>query len=178
MKLAQSPFRCCRAGYTGLPEYLAISIPVGVYAVPVRIVVTAIISAALGTALAQPFVQSSHIAANVPDASEFERLLQRDLVAYFRSNGQANVDRVEYELLRETATQSGVSHPKYYAWVKPLAAEVALADGAVRLAAIERTKFEVTNFISRSQIQNSRASVDAVFPAALVPAIMRRASTP
>ena len=138
----------------------------------------ALVIASSAAASAQPVVQSSHIEANVPDTSNFDGILRRDLVAYFRANGQADADRVEYQLLRDAPTQSGISYPKYYAWVQPFAANVALPAGAVRLAAVERSRFEVTNFVTKSAIQSNRASVEAVFPAALVPAIVQRASTP
>ena len=53
-------------------------------------------------------VQRSHIEGNVPPPGDFDRLLARDLAAYFALPGQPE-PRVEYELLRDGPTQSGVS---------------------------------------------------------------------
>jgi len=127
-------------------------------------------------AQAQTPLQLSHIEANVPDASAFEPILKRDLLAYFTTGFAVVPDRVEVRLLREAPTQSGVSYPKYYAWVRVFAGQSLLQQGAIRLVAIEKLRFEVTDFVSRSQIQANGGGLESVFPAALVPGILQLAA--
>lgn len=127
---------------------------------------------------AQSALQKSHIEANVPDASVFTVALSRDLVQFFKSSSSPTTDRVEFKLLRDGPTQSGVGYPKYYAWVKVFAGKQLLEQGAVRVAAVERTRFEVTNFIGKSQIQQANGSVEKVFPAPLVADIKSLANKP
>jgi hypothetical protein len=67
-------------------------------------------------------------------------------------------------MLREGATQSGVSYPKFYAWVVfPLAGGEARR-GAVRLAAIDAERFEVTNFISEDEVKRNPDRIYKIFP--------------
>src|SRR5262249_3284982 len=86
-----------------------------------------------------------HIAANVPDTANFKAFLIRDLNSYFSSSLQKPV-KVEYELLRNGPTQTGIAYPKYYAWVRIYEGSTMLEEGAVRLAAMNRTAFDVTHF--------------------------------
>jgi hypothetical protein len=111
-------------------------------------------------------VQRSHIDANVPAAAEFTSLLQRDLEAYFNSTHQRDI-RVEHELLRDGPTQSGVAYPKFYAWVRVLQAGTVVKQGAARLAAIERTRFDVTSFVPDSAIRADPKALSSVFPEAV-----------
>jgi hypothetical protein len=128
---------------------------------------------------AQPVLQQSHIEANVPDAGQFESLLKRDLLAHFKVNGHPSADRVEYKLLRDAPTQSGVAYPKFYAWVVVVGTGTKqLNQGAVRVASVEKVRFEVTQFISKEQVKTDRDAIERVFPAALVPAILQLASEP
>lgn len=139
-----------------------------------------IISALLGLFLVlmpsqsalQPFLQSSYIEGNVPPPESFEPFLRRDLLTFFNTSGTSTVTRVEFKLLRDAPTQSGVAYPKYYLWVKVFAGSVLQQEGVVRIAAIERKSFEVTDFISKTQVQLEPAKVGSVFPAALVPTII------
>ncbi len=118
--------------------------------------------------------QDSHIEANVPNSENFDTYLKRDLTSYFC------LDRkdceISYEFLRTGPTQSGVSYPKYYLWVKCLKNCPSLDVGAVRVAAIERESFDVTNFLSRKEILESRSQVASIFPAPLVDKIIQKAS--
>ena len=84
--------------------------------------------------------QSSHIEANVPEYSDFDRLLKRDLVAYF-SDKFSEPTSVEYELLRKAPTQVGF--PKYYVWLRVRANGATRHEGAARVAAINGERFEV-----------------------------------
>ncbi|HEY9827228.1 MAG TPA: hypothetical protein V6D19_17460 [Stenomitos sp.] len=117
----------------------------------------------------------SHIEANVPEQRCFDTFLKRDLLDYFRASEIRAAASVEYELLRDGPTQSGVSYPKYYLWVKVHSKNAVIAEGAVRVAAIDQKRFEVTNFLSRSSIQSNPNDVDTVFPSVLVPSLLLRA---
>ena len=141
---------------------------------------TLIISALLGSfpalALSQSAPQSSHIEANVPPSESFEPFLRRDLLAFFNTSPASTVTRVEFKLLRDAPTQSGVAYPKYYLWVKVFAGSALQQEGAARVAAIERKRFEVTDFMSKAQEQSAPAEIGSVFPAALVPTIISLAT--
>jgi hypothetical protein len=137
-----------------------------------KILIFATLALFCSQSLAQWNVQQSHINGNVPDASDFRALLERDLLAYFRDSTSPSATSVEYKLLRDVPTQSGVAFPKYYAWVKVFAGSLILQEGAVRIAAIQRTQFEVTDFISPEQIKSNPSSIKNIFPAPLVPAVL------
>ncbi len=125
-------------------------------------------------ALAQVDVQRSHIEANVPAPAEFERTLQRDLLAFAKAK-DANASRVQYKLLRDSPTQSGTAYPKFYAWVKVYVGDKLASEGAVRVTAIDRARFEVTHFLDTSAIRKEPQALNSIFPAALVPAILQQA---
>jgi len=119
-------------------------------------------------------IQQSHIAGNVPPASKFPEYLRRDLMSYFRTAGFDDVTEVQYELLRDSPTQSGVSYPKYYVWVRVIGHGAIREQGAARVAAIDGTRFEVTNFLPSKNM--SRDSVLSVFPSALADGILSTAA--
>ncbi|MGH9552918.1 MAG: hypothetical protein ACRD3W_26295 [Terriglobales bacterium] len=119
-------------------------------------------------------IQQSHIDGNVPDANDFATVLKRDLAEYFGQT-QGKPVQVQYELLRKVATQSGVSYPKYYAWVRVYDKDKLLSEGAVRLAAIDKTHFDVTDYFSSEGIAKDPDMIKRVFPALLCPEILRRA---
>jgi len=119
-------------------------------------------------------VARSHIEGNVPSDTDFDTTLRRDLTDYFRRSTQRSV-KVEYELLRKGPTQSGVAYPKFYVWVKVVVQSKPTEQGAVRVAAIEKVRFEVTDFLSKAEIVRDPSAVSRVFPAALVPSIVERA---
>lgn len=140
-----------------------------------------LVLAALAAAMAplavhgqEPAVQSV-IDANVPAQAAFDMLLQRDLTAYFRATGSPTATAVEWTLLRQQPTQSGISYPKYYAWVRVLDGRKTIAQGALRFAAAERTHFEVRNFVSAAEANTDPERVSWWFPAPLVDAILARA---
>jgi hypothetical protein len=121
-------------------------------------------------------ISRSHIDANVPDATNFDRFLQRDVDAWFSAKFvPAPPVKCSTELLRPGPTQTGISFPKYYAWVRCRRDSSSVAEGAIRLAAINREDFQVTNFVSRAEAASDPASVRALFPAALVDDIVARA---
>lgn len=140
----------------------------------------ALLSLALAMAFqsfAQPpsDLQQSHIEANVPENKDFQAFLNRDLLAYLRGKQSGVGDDIRVELLRDAATQSGVSYPKYYAWITFKVGVMKQERGVVRLAAIEKRKFEVTDFISEAQIKANSQALERVFPASLVPTILAKA---
>lgn len=57
-------------------------------------------------------IADSHIQANVPSEKDFDNFLKRDLAAYFKDDLKKDVT-VEYELLRNAPTQSGIAFPKF-----------------------------------------------------------------
>ncbi len=112
-------------------------------------------------------IANSHVEANAPSSSQFPILLARDLQSYFQA------PRVDFELLRQGPTQSGVSYPKYYLWVKVRNSSGGLAsEGAVRVAAIDQVRFEVTNFLSAQEIRATPAAIEQVFPRPLIESIL------
>ncbi len=142
----------------------------------ISVLLGVLLSFATQPAFAQSEFQRSHIEANVPQSEDFERLLQRDLRAFFNQSAGSPVTSIEVQPLRTGPTQSGVSYPKFYLWVRVVAGSSVQQEGAVRVAAIQRARFEVTDFLSVASIRAKPNEVGAVFPAALVPAIQERAA--
>jgi hypothetical protein len=79
-------------------------------------------------------------------------------------------------MLREGPTQTGIAYPKYYVWVRAQTPQGIVDEGAIRLAAIEKTRFEMTHFLRKAAIQADPAAVERVFPKALADDIRRRAA--
>jgi hypothetical protein len=128
------------------------------------IAISMLLLASVGIACAQgESIAESHIRANVPDAKDFAKFLKRDLEQYFKAVKQKTVT-VEYELLRNGPTQSGIAYPKFYAWVTVRDGATVLDQGAVRVAAIEKKRFEVTHFVSEADIKREPAALDEIFP--------------
>ncbi len=121
-------------------------------------------------------LQVAHIEANAPADGEFLRLLERDLQAYFVGTGMAD-PRISYEFLRDGPTQSGVSYPKYYRWVAITSAGEA-SSGAIRVAAIDGTRFEITDYVPQDDIRANPEILNTMFPQALVPSILTKAAQP
>lgn len=122
-------------------------------------------------------VQESHVVANAPASGEFEALLSRDLGAYFTSQGMTE-PQIKFEMLRRGPTQSGVAYPKYYLWTSASSANGDTMIGAVRVAAIDRTRFEITDFVSQQEVLANPDAIASVFPAALLAAIEAKAASP
>lgn len=111
-------------------------------------------------------VAESHVEGNAPKAAAFETTLERDLTKYFVATHGKGV-AVQHEFLRQGATQTGISYPKYYLWVKVTRAGMVIDEGAVRCAAIETTHFEVTHFLAKSSLLSDPGQAKSVFPAAV-----------
>jgi hypothetical protein len=120
-------------------------------------------------------LQDDHVQANAPDYATFNRMLARDLNAYFAANGFSTPD-TSFELLRRQATQSGVAYPKFYLWIRTRSADGRSISGAVRVAAVEKQRFDVTDFLSAAEITAEPSRVGTVFPAPLVQGIIDRAN--
>lgn len=121
-----------------------------------------------------PVVVESHIAANVPSTNDFRLFLIRDLTAYLKPT-HGNKLTVDYELLRDGPTQSGVAYPKFYLWLRATNAENTVIEGAVRVAAIEKKRFDVTDFIPRTDIVSHPDPLDRIFPQAVIEKILTKA---
>ena len=115
----------------------------------------------------------SHIRANVPDEKDFAAFLKRDLEKYFKDSLHKSVT-VEYELLRNGPTQSGIAYPKFYAWVTLHDGGAVIDQGAVRIAAVEKKFFEVTHFVSEADIKRDPAALDQIFPLPVADKIRER----
>jgi hypothetical protein len=108
-------------------------------------------------------ISRSHIDANVPAAEDFDKLMRRDLAGYFAATFKGLP--VQYELLRDAPTQSGVAYPKFYLWVTIGGGKSPQQRGAIRVAAIEKKRFEVSDFISEDTVKKDPTGIYRVFPA-------------
>src|SRR5438094_2630353 len=127
-------------------------------------------------ALARPQGESiaeSHIRANVPDEKDFDKFLKRDLEQYFKDTLQKTVT-VEFELLRKGPTQTGIAYPKFYAWVTIRDGGKLIDQGAVRVAAVEKKHFDVTDFVSEADIKDAPLILDRIFPKLVADKIRER----
>lgn len=130
--------------------------------------------AAVGIAYAQgKSIADSNIRSNVPDEKNFDKFLKRDLEQYFNDSLQKTVS-VEYQLLRKGPTQTGIAYPKFYAWVTIRDGSKVIDQGAVRLAAIEKKNFDVTDFVSVADIKEAPLVLDRIFPKPVADAIRER----
>jgi len=112
-------------------------------------------------------IQRSHIEAHVPPPIDFNGILTRDLSSYFAVARTQKAPAVAFEMLRDGPTQVGVSYPKFYVWVRVAGGISADDRGAVRVAAVDRKRFEVTDFISERAIRGDLDGIRRVFPASV-----------
>ena len=104
----------------------------------------------------------------MPDAKVFGPLMERNLRACFEKTlGATDKIHVQYLLLRDGPTQTGISYPKFYVWARILSGNRILTEGAVRLAAVDGAQFNVTDFLGKDQIAAEPEKVKSVFPSAL-----------
>ena len=118
-------------------------------------------------------MQLSHIEANVPPEADFGRFLQRDLDKYFKAK-RSNPFKLTYEFLRIGATQTGIAYPKFYLWVQISEKGKVVEQGAVRLAAIEKKEFQITDFVPEAAIRADSTGIYKVFPAPVCDTIKQR----
>ena len=102
-------------------------------------------------------IAESHVKANVREEKDFDVFMKRDLTEYFKEAKKQSVV-IEYELLRKGATQSGTAFPKFYAWVIVRADGKLIEEGAVKVAAMEKKRFGVYDYLPRIEIE--RTSLD------------------
>lgn len=118
-------------------------------------------------------IQKSHIDANVPDQADFDSFLRRDLAKYFKEKTGKDLD-ISYELLRAGPTQVGIGFPKYYVWVQGIAGGKLEQEGAVRLAAVKKTHFSITDYITKSEASATPENLVKVFPKPVVDKINQK----
>jgi hypothetical protein len=118
---------------------------------------------------------NSHVDGHVPAPTDFTKFLVRDAGGYL-SKKEGQMLAAEFELLREAPTQPGVSYPKFYAWVRGVDDQKkVVVEGAMRLAAIDKKRFEVTDFMAKTEILASPDQLERVFPRMLIPKIKEKA---
>ena len=108
-------------------------------------------------------IAESHIRSNVPDSSDFNTLMVHDLESYF-GNREASPIHVSYEMLRIGSTQTGVAYPKFYLWINVTEGNKAINEGAGRVEAIEKQRFEVTHFLSVNDLRTDPEGLYKIFP--------------
>lgn len=113
-------------------------------------------------------IREAQIAAHVPSNAQFDSLLRRDLTNYFEGTETGGELQLDYQLLRETPTQSGIAHPKFYLWAQARSGDQVIKLGALRVAAIDRQRFEVHQFLSAATIRQDPQSAAEIFPKALL----------
>ena len=118
-------------------------------------------------------IAASHIEANVPSEQDFDVFMKRDLEQYFREEKKQPVT-VDYELLRNGPTQSGTAFPKFYAWVIVKADGVIIEEGAVRVAAMEKKRFGVYEYLSQAEIERDVEKIYRVFPGEVADKIKKK----
>lgn len=79
---------------------------------------------------------------------------------------------VDYEPLRRGPTQSGVSYPTFYLWVRGSGGKTPRDRGALRVDAIEKKRFAVTDFASEETIRADPDELYRIFPAQVCKSIM------
>jgi hypothetical protein len=108
-----------------------------------------------------------HIEANVPDKSNFDAFLRRDLSKYFKETTGKQFE-VDYELLREKPYQTGKkypsAYPRFYLWIKLYENNTLVNKGAARVAAIEKKRFKVMNFADKKKIEQQNYDALLLFP--------------
>lgn len=118
-------------------------------------------------------IAESHIQGNVPAEKDFSVFLKRDLTAYFNQRAGKQVT-VDYEMLRDGSTQTGIGYPKFFAWVRIREGDNVLEEGAVVLAAMDRKAFSVSDYHEANSIRNAPQTVRDSFPPSVAEAILSR----
>ena len=129
----------------------------------------------LSTIASTQDIQKNHIDANLPETlDEINQILTRDLKTYFTQKFGTDII-IRHELLRRSPTQSGVSYPKFYAWVRFERNDSSAGAGAVRVVAVDAKRIEVTDYFSQEKIKAEPKSIELVFPRSLCDNIRNRA---
>jgi hypothetical protein len=143
---------------------VAILFAVVFFSLSIYLVCVLMVGSASLLSLADVFAAAgeSTIEGNIPEPQDFDRLLKSNLEAYFAQPTGKRVT-VTYELLRQGPSQAGTAYPKYYAWVDVLEGTKRIQSGVVRVAAIDKAYFEVTNYYTVGDIRRDPAHVQWVF---------------
>jgi hypothetical protein len=117
---------------------------------------------------------TADVANDGADSARLAPIMARDLNAYFTRQAGRPV-RVEYAYLRRGPTVTGIAYPKYYLWIvaRDASQRGVTAEGAARVAEIDSV-IEVTHFFPKQYIGREPASLDSVFPPAVVAEIRKR----
>lgn len=113
-------------------------------------------------------IAKSHIDGNVPAPEEFAALMKRDVKAYLESEGHRANPKIT--LLRDGPTQTGIAYPKYYVWIQTDGRQP--IQGAMRLSAVNKERFLVSDFMPLSEIQKAPDEVAKVFPKSVAKKIL------
>jgi hypothetical protein len=100
----------------------------------------------------------------VPERADFDRLLRRDLTAYF-VHEPAPGRSLEYEPLRDSPGPSDAVSPTLYVWVRISGGDAPAQEGVARVDGLERTRLQVTRFVPADKIRADPDSINRVFPA-------------
>jgi len=122
----------------------------------------------------QDKLSRSHIDGNAPAEKDFDVFLKCDLTKHFRTFWH-NSPRVECDLFFKLPTQTGLGYPHYYAWLTVYHGNRVALSGAADLIAEGKTKFEVDDFLNKSEIARNPDCLKKVFPDPLIPMILKRA---
>lgn len=120
----------------------------------------------VGAQTDDPFaaMRQSHIDANVPDKKDFDTILKRDITKYLTDPSDKGIN-VVIELLRDGPTQSGVAFPKYYCWIQKTDSKgVIIEEAAAKIAAVDKTHFDIIQYYERKRIVAEPDLMVKVFP--------------
>lgn len=115
---------------------------------------------------AMHLIQQSHVNSNIPPSEYFHNYLRRDLTSYFSKQFNKTIF-VDYKILRNKPTQIGIGWPKYYLWAEIKDSGTIVSEGAVQVAAMDKVKFEVFQFIAAEEINKSSKKLNRYFPSVL-----------
>lgn len=109
-------------------------------------------------------LRQSEISANVPEKKDFDSILKRDLTKYVTDPRDIGIT-VAIELLRDQPTQAGVAFPKFYCWIEKRDAKgVIMEEAAARIAAVNKTHFDVIQYFDRNRLSAEPDLIVGVFP--------------
>jgi hypothetical protein len=109
-------------------------------------------------------LRQSEIDANIPDKKDFDAILKRDLTKYVTDPRDKGIT-VSIELLRDQPSQSGVAFPKFYCWIEKRDAKgVIMEEAAARIAAVNKTHFDVIQYFDRKRLVAEPGVIVGVFP--------------
>lgn len=109
----------------------------------------------------------SHAAGAVEQRNRLQEPLADGIAVYARQTlGRAVT--VEFESLRDAPTQSGIAYPKFYVWARLFEDTKLVPEGAMRVAAINDDRFQVTDYVTAAQIVSEPEQLARIFPAELL----------